>query len=348
MNGFEFVSVTIRPANLPRDKELIVRTLHRYLSSDWPETRFEWLYQGNPHGPTRAWLAVDDTNNDIVGTSAAFPRRISVNGIEKTGWVLGDFCIADKYRSLGPALQLQRATLAAVSDLREAELCYDFPSTQFKAVYQRLRLAPTAQMIRLAKPLRVDRKLEQLIASKILAVSAKWMGNRILQLLDMLRFRDRGWEVALHPGECGDEFTQLNERAALTNGIEVKRSATYLNWRYLKHPNVSFRILTARKKGELQGYVVFSSTGQDAHIAEWNTCDDKTVLKALMWDLFVRLRKSGTITVSAFLLENDHRLLLLKSMGFRPRDSDPLIVYWPGSKTADENKWLLMHGDRDT
>src|SRR5580658_7630313 len=103
--------IIIRPADLERDRDVLVRTLAQYLTPTSNQTRFDWLYHRNPHGPTRAWLAFDGDTGEVVGASAAFARRVVAEGIGKTGWVLGDFCIADKYRSLGPALQLQKATL---------------------------------------------------------------------------------------------------------------------------------------------------------------------------------------------------------------------------------------------
>lgn len=345
----ELMSVIIRPADLQKDKELLIRTLRRYLRHDWPEGRFDWLYQRNPHGTTRAWLATDDTSHEVVGTSGAFPRRVSINGKEKVSWVLGDFCIADKYRSLGPALQLQRATLAAVADSPEVELCYDFPSPQFKAVYQRLKVSNAGQMIRLAKPLRIDRKIEQWIRPRVFSKPASWAGNLLLRARDPLTGGPKEWDVNLHGGECGAEFTLLSQRTASANAIAVKRSADYLNWRYLQHPSISFRILTARRNGDLQGYLVFSSTGQDVNIAEWNTCDDTRVLAVLTNDLVRRLRRSGTMTLNAFLLASDPRLPLLRKVGFQLRESAPFVVYWPGFRTAEQkSEWLLMDGDRDT
>jgi len=342
------MKIIIRPADLNQDKQILVTTLRRYLTPSSDENRFEWLYRQNPHGPARAWLAEDHEGGEVVGASAAFRRRAIVDGREKTGWVLGDFCVADRYRSLGPALQLQRSTLAAMHDFREAEFCYDFPSRQLTAIYRRLGMTPSAQMVRLAKPLRVDDKCQQLTRSKFLATPASWLGNSLLRLTDSRLDSGKGWDIALHEGHCGDEFTSLMEKTPATNSFAIQRSAEYLNWRYLRHPFFKHCILAARRSGELQGYLVFTCTDQNAQIAEWYAGEDTALLASLVRDLVRRLRETRTMTLSAFLLDTDPRLPFLRTMGFWPRESTPVMMHWPGSLAVPAGEWHLMYGDRDS
>jgi hypothetical protein len=341
------MKILIRPADLDQDKQVLVTTLRRYLTPTSDENRYDWLYRKNPHGPAIAWLAEDGEGGEVVGASAAFPRRAIVNGCEKTGWVLGDFCVADRYRSLGPALQLQRSTLEAMHRVGEA-FCYDFPSRQLTAIYRRLGVAPSAQMVRLARPLRVDEKFQRLTKSRFLASSASWLGNSLLRMTDYRLNRGRTWDIALHEGRCGDEFTSLLEKKQPSNFFEIQRSAEYLNWRYLQHPFFKHSILTARRSGELQGYLVFTCTDQNAQIAEWYAGEDTALLATLVRDLVRRLRKMRTMTLSAFLLDTDPRLPFWKSMGFWPRESTPVMMHWPGGADAPAGEWLLTYGDRDS
>jgi len=104
------MGIQIRSADLREDKELLISTLLQHLTAGSDERRYEWLYLRNPEGPARAWLAVDNTSGKTVGVSAAFPRRIVVNGESQAGWVHSDFCLSGASRSLGPDLKLQKAT----------------------------------------------------------------------------------------------------------------------------------------------------------------------------------------------------------------------------------------------
>ncbi len=338
----------IQPADLEKEKELLISTLRRYLNPSSNENRFDWLYRQNPHGTPQAWLARDSESGEVVGASAAFRRRAVINGCEKSGWVLGDFCMADKCRSLGPALQLQRATLSAVAELPESDFCYDFPSLQLTAIYRRLGIAPAAQMVRLAKPLRLDGKSRQLGRLKSLAQPAIRLGNLMLRLSDYRMGSGRAWDIAIHKGECGPEFTYLRRRVRAENGVEIQRSAEYLNWRYLRHPFFRHQVLTARKSGQLEGYLIFHRQDSHAQIVEWCTGDNPALLRALVRTLVRRLRRDRTMTLSTFLLQSDPRMRVLKKLGFWPRESSPLMLNWPATSVVPASDWLLMYGDRDS
>ena len=102
---------------------MIIDCLRRFLSSEADAARYDWLYLQSPHGPASAWIAVDEGSGETIGVASAFPRRAVLDGAEVLGWVLGDFCIHPEYRTLGPALQLNRACLGAV-DRGAAAYCY--------------------------------------------------------------------------------------------------------------------------------------------------------------------------------------------------------------------------------
>lgn len=340
--------IVIRPADLDQDRDLLVKTLSLYLTPTSSLNRFNWLYRQNPHGLTRAWVAFDSDNGELVGSSAAFARRFMVKGTERAGWVLGDFCIADKYRSLGPALQLQRATLQSIQDMSAEGFCYDFPSRRLAATYHRLGIHPADQMVRLVKLLRVDRKMEQLCRSKTLAKAGALMGNMLLHLSGVNLRSGKDWDLGIHSGDCGEEFSALEKTLPGPDGIEVRRCAEYLNWRYRRHPLFHYDILTARKSGELKGYLIFNCPDEHVQIAEWRVGNDYNLLAALFGRLVQMLRKTRAITLNAYLLGSDSRLLHLKKLGFWPRESNPLMVYGPGCQGLLSCNWHLMYGDRDS
>jgi len=334
------VALLIQQADLKRDRQVLIATLHRYATEFSNEGRFDWLYAQNPHGPGQAWLARDNESGEVVGTSAAFRRRAILNEAERTGWVLGDFCMADKYRSLGPALQLQRATLAAVAS-GGADFYYDFPSRKMMAIYERCGISPAVHVVRLAKPLRAGNK-----SPRWVRLSSS-LGISFLRVFDSRIRRRDGWSVDLHEGPCEREFTQCCRNADSAGGCEIQRSAEYLNWRYLRHPYVRYAILTARKPGDLQGYLVFSFADENANIAEWRVCHGE-VLEILLSNLIGRVRDAGATTLNALLVDTDPRLSFFKSMGFWRRESSPVVAHWPGTPDGTTPPWLLMEGDRDS
>src|SRR5712672_3604920 len=117
----------IRAADPEADRVLLADVLTRNLGPACGDRRYEWLYLQNPHGRARAWLATESATGRGIGAAAAFPRTFFVRGSVRHGYVLGDFCIDQHHRSLGLALQLQRASLEEIVATRPY-IAYDFPS----------------------------------------------------------------------------------------------------------------------------------------------------------------------------------------------------------------------------
>lgn len=93
------MAIYVRQASLIDDERILTGLAQKYLNGDADERRFRWLYLENPFGPARAWIAYEK-DNEAVGMAAVFPRRMYCDGVAMSGCVLGDLCIATKFRSL--------------------------------------------------------------------------------------------------------------------------------------------------------------------------------------------------------------------------------------------------------
>jgi len=345
------MKLSIRAANLDSDEDLLIATLARHLNPLFDASRFDWLYRDNPHGQGRAWIAADIDTGEVVGASGAFPRRLYVNAREELGWVLGDFCISSQYRSLGPALQLLRASLDAVDPGGEA-LCYDFPSTTMMALYRRLGVTAIGDMIRLAKPLRIDRKAEEIVESRLMRKGVTIAGNALLSLFHGPPRPNVRLDIAAHDGRCQQEFTDLAQEINGRYGICIQRSADYLNWRYLDCPLFKFEMLTARRDGTLVGYLVYTVGEEDGVLVDLFGHQETSAIGALVDRAVSILKDRGVQTVSAPLLNSHPWFDLLRGRGFRGRESGPVIAYRSLQDAirpdTSETSWFLMLGDRDS
>jgi len=340
--------IAVRRADLHADRVPLIELLVSSLRPDLDGREFDWLYRENPHGAARVWVAEDSDTGALVGAAAAFPRRMFVNGGEVSGCVLGDFCIRPSYRSLGPALQLQRACLAEV-DSGLFALGYDFPGQGMLAVYKRLGVEPRERMIRLAKPLRADRKIAEKVRSRGVARGLSALSNVVLKLRDRGSKQAKKWAISLHEGDCGEEFSALAREASAALGVCVVRSAAYLDWRFLKHPSRPYEILTARCGDALVGYVIFTHRGEDASVVDLFGLLESEILRGLVARLVALLRERGVITASAAVLATHAHVALLESLGFHRRESCPVALL-PGTERGAEGgaPWFLMDGDRDS
>ena len=343
------MKVAIRAANLESDRQLIIEALSRFVTRFSSESRFSWLYKDNPAGSARAWIAY--TADETIGVAAAFPRRVYVGGQEEFAWVLGDFCTNDKYRSLGPALQLQRACLAAANS-EGVRFCYDFPSRAMMAVYKRLGIPVSHKIRRLAKPLHLDRKLRELIRWPLAAGTLGFVGNLYLYCLNSIAKHNSSLIITLHEGDCGEEFSALALLMKHQNGISVAHSAEYLNWRYIRNPLYKYKIFTARRNGILLGYVVLLHSGDDALLVDLFGSEEESIVDALVSHVIALLITREVQTLSAVLTEAHPWGRVLERHGFRVRESSPMVVHYaaggPIGQSTSGQEFLFMHGDRDS
>jgi hypothetical protein len=332
------------------DRRLAIETFVRYLNPRYDDARFDWVYRQNPHGRGRLWVATDHGGRTVVGIAAAFPRRMCVAGRDEVAWVLGDFCVSDAYRSVGPALALQRACLAEVTT-GGARFCYDFPSSGMMAVYRRLGVRPLGQMVRLNRPLRLDSRLRKIVGSPALTRGLGAVAGAALAFHHRRRGGASDLEVALHDSVFEQEFTELYRRYTGHGTVMVERSAEYLNWRYRANPVHRHEVMTARRAGRLVGYAVFRQEDTTAVLADLFTADGSAVVTDLAHGVARLARRRGLEAVSISLLESSPWIQALREAGFTERETSPVVVYASpdaAAKVGDERAWLLLHGDRDS
>jgi hypothetical protein len=340
----------IRTVDPEADRDLLINLLSHNLGPAAGGRRYEWLYLENPHGRAQAWIATEGATDRAIGAAAAFPRTLLVGESVRRGFVLGDFCIDQQHRSLGLALQLQRACLDHVV-CTPPLLAYDFPSDRMMAIYRRMQISPAGQIVRWAKPLRANRKIGNVVGSSALAGILAAPVNELLEWRDFASLPKGDWTIAELDGLCKEEFTHLAHSVGSRYGLCLERSAQYLNWRYLQHPLVHHELLVARQHGELKGYVVFSHTSEDAKIVDLFGFGDTAMWTALVARVVSLMRDRGVVTLSIPALGATPWARQLKGWGFHPREGAPVVVYDPSNaeRPADEaSNWFLTDGDRES
>jgi hypothetical protein len=334
--------ITIRSANLDSDRELLVDAITRNLDSAFTNGVFEWRYKQNPHGKAKAWVAFDGSNGSLVGAAAAFPRRIYWDGHEALAWVLGDFCIEKAYRSLGPALQLQRACLAEVA-ADSGGYFYDFPSAEMMAVYRRLGYRSVRGLVRMTRPLSAERLIGRFIKKPLAARCLSAALNPVFAC-SVPRSRIRADTVLEYQnGNCSGEFSSLAARVGSSMGACVQRSAEYLNWRYFGNPTLEFKMLTARRSGKLAAYAVFATQQDQGLLADLFGVENDPALKLLVKEVVRNLFNRSTVAVNMPLSGPESISRLLQRNLFHAREQCPIVTNLP-----QESDMFFMTGDRDT
>jgi Acetyltransferase (GNAT) domain len=345
------MAIVVRSADLDLDRQTLIESHYQYLTKQSDDRRFDWLYKHNPYGPARVWIAFDEKTEMVIGTAAAFPRKMRVCGENLLGWILSDFCIREDFRSLGPALLLQRACLSLVQE-GEMPFCYDYPSSRMLAIYKRLGVPPFGAMVRFVKPLRIDRKVGEILGDGVLARVLSAGGNLALALRDRRRRIAKGYTILSHEGRFGDEFSRLFQRVASRYRVCGHRMATYLNWRYLDNPLRRYEVLTVRRDGELLVYAVFTHMDREAVLADVFGEGSPEIIEELLAAVAAILRQRRVVSINAPVLDSHPIIPVLQRVGFYPREQTPVVVCTrPNEPLAgvvlQKKNWFLTHGDRD-
>jgi GNAT superfamily N-acetyltransferase len=344
-------AIRVRPARLDADVDFMVAAVRQHLNPSADLARFEWLYRSNPDGAARAWIAEAVGSGEPIGMAAAFPRRVYLGGREDRAWVLGEFCLADRYRTLGPALQLQRACLRELV-ATGAALIYDLPGHRMLPVYRRLGLEPSGYLRRLARPLRFEPRLPEAMP-RTLASAITLVGNAAWTLLDRGRPTPDEVDVLAQSAPFDEEYSLLAAQWGSLWGFCLKRSAGYLNWRYRQAPHRQYHVLAARHRGALAGYAVLERDGDLGWIVDLFAADDANTVLALVAAAVSHFRRDEVASATVALPDGHRWGRLLVRLGFRPRETSPFVACRgdggsPAISLPCAEDWLVMQGDRDS
>jgi len=345
------MKIRIRKGDVTKDQEAIVSFLRKHLTPESSLARFTWLYQECPFGRAKVWLAHDENSGEMIGLSAAFPRRMSIDREDRLCWVLGDFCIHPSCRSLGPALMLQKACFQEL-ELEEGAFIYDFPSKSMMAIYKRLGAQPSGLHVRFVRPLRLDRKIRAVLGSNKIARGLVNIGNLALKVSQWgSRFHEG--IVAIHRGKCGEEFSALYERGRSQGFIGTMRTADYLNWRFQRNPLEHFDIWTLRQGDVLKGYLVALKKGESARIVDVFFDRNHEIVKQLVVEASESYRRQGIQSLEFNFPESHPFNHTLKHLHFIKREGCSVMVYgkhnWNSNQDIfGESRWWLTTGDRDS
>jgi hypothetical protein len=321
------MSLAIRPASAADDQEQMVELHHRNLP-DRLEGRFEWRHFANPAGPAWSWFLYEKSNGAVVATTSVFPRYMFVDGKKVVCGQVGEFVVDARYRSLGPAVMLQRATFEPV-DSGAIAICYDCPPhDQGMSTFKRLGMQPNAEVFRYALPLRSDEFLRKklgngpwakpAIATANLLLNAKFStrGNRSMQ----------GIEISAFDEVFGEEFTQLDQSVSSSGVIRASRSAELLNWRYRKIPRCSYLTLVARRAGELVGFLTALNCGGRVGIGDVFGHQFVDVSVTLIDALVSLCRKERASLLEGYSAEGGPWKAAFLKLGFARRERVARIV----------------------
>lgn len=348
----DYNKVSIRQGHPEKDRTSITRILSADIPDAVSNGRYDWAYLDNPDGLAHVWMA-ETQNGEVIGTSAGFPRRFRMAGETLQGIVLSDFAISKKYRTLGPAVALLRATLKAVDD-GIFNFALDYPSESMLAVYRRLGALELGKVNRYVRLLRMKGAAERRYGKGPLASLVGASGDAIIGTLDRFKKVPRSVRVETGRVTFGEDHDRLSRLLESRCKVVGERSARYLNWRYHGGARFESTVVAIRSGAELLGFGVLQNMAANSMTISEFVCPQDQGMEEVLFNAMLReARGRGAEALQATGFDGGPWATVLERLGFVRRETlTGPVVYSPRDESwtaalHDKDNWWMTDGDRD-
>jgi Acetyltransferase (GNAT) domain len=331
-------------------------------TSEVSEWRYRKYYEGNPLGPPLFFLAREAESEAFVGMAALFQTALRVSGELVPAFVTGDFAVDADHRAFGPAIQLQRACLAAVAENDHA-CAYGSPNLLAESIIERVGYADLGRLTRFVKVLRAQVLVDQYVRGGRRADLAARLStiavDPLLSVLSRERLHRSPAGLAVEEPDAFDErFSGLWQASWLQHPVTAERNPDLLNWRYDKigeQPSESSsRIFALTRQGEVVAYIVYRVKEGVRHIYDLLSAPSRSVVNALLSTFILDARRQGARAIGMLHLGSASGLARrFRSYGFIRR-TEPTGVRLHAHPHVSHNvnlahaaNWYLLAGDQD-
>jgi len=345
----------VRAVDFDADKPQLLEILQRNLPDLPHAQRFDWIYRRNAAGPAWAWFVVDSASKKAVAAASVFSRAIWIDNTVKLCGQVGDFAVDAPYRSLGPALILQKATFQPV-DEGQLVFCYDCPPhDRGMSTFRRLGMEPNTEIHRYTRLLRLEKWLGKKSGSSAVAAIGGAAANPLLRVASSgprSKAADGKYELNYFEDRFGEEFSLLDKQVPSTDTIRSRRGAENLNWRYRDDPLHQYQVITARRNGALEAFIILLKSDDEVYVVDLFGSDLDKSGPALIDAAAYHQRKQKIQAFHAFSPPGTPMSATLEKAGFRQREASARVVAYtkPGSETnlllrRDTLKWSFTRAD---
>lgn len=292
--------------------------------------KYDWFYLGCPWGQPLLALLRHEPSATWIGTCAAGPRRMLWQGREIRAGVLVDMAVTQRHRSLGPALIMQSALIAAAAS--RFEMIYGFPNPKSLAVAKRLEYTVACDLVRYSYVLRYRRYLERIMLPPI-ARPLAWVLDAIGRFRHLPLYRIRKAGVRANWQDCADSrMDALWQKSPRGDGPITVRDVAFLIWRFegFDAARTRYLVLCAPRDPEtLLAWFACQVLDDTLHVRDFWSDLGATGLASSHIDALVRAsRQIGCRAISIEYAGSPHTVAALLACGFHERSRRPVIIRW--------------------
>ncbi|MEW6097434.1 MAG: GNAT family N-acetyltransferase [bacterium] len=308
--------------------------------------KWNWKFEDNPNNPEKdPFILVLEYKGKMVGLIAGLFTRVLIKGkIYHAPWLI-DLMTHPKYRGRGYLLVKKAYEENPFTLNFSTELSYRIGS---KMAGFDIHLFFNILMKR---PLNLKNVIAKFIKNKLIIKLSTIPLNMLFELIfspkkspDITITQISSFDTRI------DKFwMQMSKNF---NAIVI-RDKKYLNWRFVKCPDVKYTIFLAEKEDDIAGYIVLRVCQNTGYIVDFLA--KKEGFESLIWQAIRYFRQQKTNSICCLEPKDTFYLKTFKKCGFFTRKGYPTYRFGSRSVLPDvpmeflrePKNWFLTLGDSD-
>lgn len=244
-----------------------------------------WKYFKNPAGDHMMKVAVDtDYNGMIIGQIGCIPMNFIVGKENVLGSQVCDIVILPEYQKGGPFFKLHEQATKENLD-RGVQFIFGYSIKRTLKISTRLLkfidVSPIHNLVKILDPtVFIQKKINVPVVSNL----AGSLSKKVMQLSPSNKIKLSEGQEILEIQQFDKRFNDLIDSLKTCNHVMVYKDSTYLNWRYINHPIVNYKIFALNSSEGLMGFIVIS-------------IEDKEMRRAYILELIAREEMSWIIDI---------------------------------------------------
>lgn len=341
----------IRPyhdADVPSLLALFERVFGKSITAD----HWRWKLQAEATRVSNVWLAVDGAQP--VFQYAGIPQRYWLDGKQLDCLVSVDTMTHPDFRRRGLLTRVATEAYAAWRD-GGAGFVIGLPNQQWGSRTAALGWVELFPLQWQARALRPEAYAARRARIPGLA-RMRFLGRMFNAFYDSRLNRTTGIEI-IETDTAGENFDELWTQLSKTRTFCAVRDRRWVEWRFLRSPAQRYRLLVARRRGAMLGYLAYRlvQTGSrtTALLAEHIVLPDETAARdALMAELLARMKSVNAESIVTLAVPGTAQARWLRHVGFFGGQQFsvqlvPLMAGLPVDALRDRHQWTLTGADFD-
>jgi len=310
------------------------------------EKRIKWSYDNNVTAkPFLFCLKTNDLKKNAIGLLTLFPRNFYLKGKQIPCGISGDFAIKKKYRSLGPAILLQKYLLANKTPY---DIILGFPNKPAEKIQMRVGFKPIGKINLYIKPIKSSYVLKK-IKKSYLAKPFSPVIDLFLKLRDFKHKHNQEIQIIQDPDKINTKFDKLLDSGKTNYSLIGERSYKYLHWRYFENPYKKYSLFAIedKKTKKLLGYIIYMVHKDIAMIDDFLFNGLSKTFNDLFYNFTSFCQKNGYAAIYLHMFYNTKIDSFLKNNGFIKKITDQNILINNHDFISSYDNLFITKGDDD-